>query len=142
MNTFKLFLCACLMPCFSLYAQVRIHGKVNDSNNHNLAYSTVRLLKADSTFISGTTTDTLGYYQFKNVQPNNYLLAFSTIGYKSQIISVIVSNHNIQIPTINLESDNVMLGEITVKGSSFIRKKDLVLIIPDKQQIKHGSTGL
>ena len=84
MNTLKLFLCVCLMPAFSLYAQVRIHGKVTDLDNQPLAYSTVRLLKTDSAFISGTTTDTLGYYQFTNVQPDKYLLAFSTIGYKPQ----------------------------------------------------------
>lgn len=30
---------------FSLYAQVRIHGKVTDLDNQPLAYSTVRLLK-------------------------------------------------------------------------------------------------
>lgn len=64
MNTLKLFLCICLMPGISLYAQVRIYGKVTDSDNQLLAYSTVRLLKTDSTFISGTTTDTLGYYVF------------------------------------------------------------------------------
>ncbi len=33
------------MPGFSLYAQVRIHGKVTDLDNQPLAYSTVRLLK-------------------------------------------------------------------------------------------------
>ena len=75
MNTLKLFLCVCLMPGFSLYAQVRIHGKVTDLDNQPLAYSTVRLLKTDSAFISGTTTDTLGYYQFTNVQPDKYLLS-------------------------------------------------------------------
>ena len=28
-----------------------------------------------------------------------------------------------------------------MKGSSFIRQKDRVLIIPDKQQVKHAFTG-
>ena len=37
MNTLKLFLCVCLMPGFSLYAQVRIHGKVTDLDNQPLA---------------------------------------------------------------------------------------------------------
>ena len=141
MNTLKLFLCVCLMPGFSLYAQVRIHGKVTDLDNQPLAYSTVRLLKTDSAFISGTTTDTLGYYQFTNVQPDKYLLAFSTIGYKPQIIPASVSNQDTQLPVITLESDNVILNEVVVKGSSYVRKTDHVLVIPDKQQVKHAGTG-
>lgn len=45
MNTLKLFLCVCLMPGFSLYAQVRIHGKVTDLDNQPLAYSTSPVIK-------------------------------------------------------------------------------------------------
>ena len=36
MNTLKLFLCVCLMPGFSLYAQVRIHGKVKKISRGSL----------------------------------------------------------------------------------------------------------
>lgn len=34
-----------------------------------------------------------------------------------------------------------MLNEVVVKGSSFIRKEDHILVIPDKQQVKHANTG-
>lgn len=40
-----------------------------------------------------------------------------------------------------LKENSVLLGEVEVKGSSFIRQKDRVLIIPDKQQVKHAFTG-
>lgn len=129
-----------LLPCAGV-AQVKVSGKVKGSDDANMAYTTVRLLKSDSTFVMGTVTDTLGHYQFNDVSKNNYLLAFSTIGYKSQITRIAVSDKNINVPLVTLESDNVWLGEVVVKGNSFVRQKDRVLIHPDKQQIKHASTG-
>ena len=123
------------------FAQHEVKGKVNDTERKALPYASVRLLKSDSTYVSGMTTDSLGYYRFANVTSNEYLLAFSTIGYKPQIIPVTVRNADVTVPTVTLESDDVMLGEIVVKGSSFIRKEDRVLVIPDKQQVKHAGTG-
>ena len=123
------------------FSQRRIVGSVNDMEQKALAYASVRLLRTDSTYVSGMTTDSLGCYCFANVASDKYLLAFSTIGYKPQIIPVTVRNADVTVPTVTLENDDVMLGEIVVKGSSFIRQKDKVLIIPDKQQIKHANTG-
>ncbi|WP_303395776.1 hypothetical protein, partial [Phocaeicola coprophilus] len=45
------------------------------------------------------------------------------------------------LPVVYLKENSVLLGEVEVKGTSFIRQKDRVLIIPDKQQVKHASTG-
>ena len=123
------------------FSQHQVEGRVNDIEQRALPYASVRLLKTDSTYVSGITTDSLGCYRFANVASNKYLLAFSTIGYKPQIIPVTVRNADVTVPTVMLESDDVMLGEIVVKGSSFIRQKDRVLIIPDKQQVKHANTG-
>ena len=123
------------------FSQRRIVGSVNDMEQKALAYASVRLLRTDSTYVSGMTTDSLGCYCFANVASDKYLLAFSTIGYKPQIIPVTVRNADVTVPTVTLESDDVMLGEVVVKGSSFIRKDDRVLVIPDKQQVKHAGTG-
>ena len=123
------------------FAQHEVKGKVNDTERKALPYASVRLLKSDSTYVSGMTTDSLGCYRFANVASNEYLLAFSTIGYKPQIIPITVKSTDVMVPTITLESDDVMLGEVVVKGSSFIRKDDRVLVIPDKQQVKHAGTG-
>ena len=52
-----------------------------------------------------------------------------------------MSDKNLEVPLVTLETENVVLGEVVIKGSSFIRKDDHVLVIPDKQQVKHASTG-
>lgn len=124
----------------SMQAQNKLYGTV-ENNGKPLPYVTVRLLETDSTFVSGVTTDTLGKYVFSNIEKGNYLVALSSIGYKPAFIQIKMSDKNLKVPLVTLETENVVLGEVVVKGSSFIRKDDHVLVIPDKQQVKHASTG-
>lgn len=123
-----------------MQAQNKLYGTV-ENNGKPLPYVTVRLLETDSTFVSGVTTDTLGKYVFSNIEKGNYLVALSSIGYKPAFIQIKMSDKNLEVPLVTLETENVVLGEVVVKGSSFIRKDDHVLVIPDKQQVKHASTG-
>ena len=123
------------------FAQNKISGKLSDHETREvLPYATVRLLQQDSTFVAGTVTDSLGYYRINDIKNGDYLLYFSTIGYKPKVMQVSV-RQDTNLPTVEMESDNVMLGEVVVKSSSFIRQKDKVLIIPDKEQVKHAGTG-
>ena len=124
----------------SMQAQNKLYGTV-ENNGKPLPYVTVRLLETDSTFVSGVTTDTLGKYVFSNIEKGNYLMALSSIGYKPRFIQIKMSDKNLEVPLVTLETENVVLGEVVIKGSSFIRKDDHVLVIPDKQQVKHASTG-
>ena len=124
----------------SMQAQNKLYGTV-ENNGKPLPYVTVRLLETDSTFVSGVTTDTLGKYVFSNIEKGNYLVALSSIGYKPAFIQIKMSDKNLEVPLVTLETENVVLGEVVVKGSSFIRKDNHVLVIPDKQQVKHASTG-
>lgn len=124
----------------SMQAQNKLYGTVGN-NGKPLPYVTVRLLETDSTFVSGVTTDTLGKYVFSNIEKGNYLVALSSIGYKPAFIQIKMSDKNLEVPLVTLETENVVLGEVVIKGSSFIRKDDHVLVIPDKQQVKHASTG-
>ena len=117
-----------------------IKGKVYSTTGNILEYATIRLLQKDSSFIQGTITDTLGYYQFKNIDKGEYLLSFSCMGYKSQIQPINTYTNKDTLFT-QLESNNILLDEVVVKGASFIRQKDKVLILPDKEQVKHAGTG-
>lgn len=45
------------------------------------------------------------------------------------------------LPSITLQTDNVMLNEVVVTGSTFVQKKDHLLVLPDKKQIKHSFSG-
>ena len=137
----KIFLLILVCNFHSLNAQISVHGKLADMEGNNLAYATISLLKIDSTFIEGTITDTLGYYQFENLKSGTYLLAFSCMGYKSKVSNIFITEEHLKIPLFSLESDNITLDELVVTGSSIIRKENSILILPDKKQVKHAATG-
>lgn len=128
-----------LLPIY-LSAQ-HIKGIVLNDNNIPLSYVTVRLLDSDSTFVAGTATDSLGNYQFSLEKKGKFLLSFSCIGYKSQIQFIDIREKQIICPTVILLSDNIMLNEVSVSASSFVRQDNRILIYPDKKQIKHSIGG-
>ena len=126
---------------FYAFAQHRVEGSVNDIEQKALPYASVRLLRADSTYVSGMTADSLGHYSFVDVASDEYLLSFNLLGYKPKCVSVSVRNTDVNVPVVSLESDDVLLSEVTVSGSSIIYKRDRTLIIPDMQQRKHAYSG-
>ena len=126
---------------FYAFAQHRVEGRVNDVEQKALPYASVRLLRADSTYVSGMTADSLGHYSFVDVDSDEYLLSFNLLGYKPKCVSVSVRNTDVNVPVVSLESDDVLLSEVTVSGSSIIYKRDRTLIIPDMQQRKHAYSG-
>lgn len=134
-------LTSCLAVGSFTHAQVPVKGMVTDEHKEALAYTTVRLLRSDSTFVQGTVTDSIGCYRLENVQKGNYWLSFSSIGYEAKVYPFAVGDTEKVLPVVYLKENSVLLGEVEVKGSSFIRQKDRVLIIPDKQQVKHAFTG-
>lgn len=118
-----------------------IRGIVVDANKQGVSSTTIKLLNEDSTFVKGTTTDNNGRYVIKNNNTGKYILSCSCIGYVSESMHITVGNEDLEVPVITLATDNVQLGEVEIKGQSYIRLKDRVLIIPDKKQIRHASTG-
>lgn len=131
----------CLLLLFvaaNLMAQAQLlTGNVWDAENKGVPYATVRLLTNDSVFVQGTTTDSLGVFQIEP-SPKAKILYVSSVGYHPYCMNIGEQNTSFNIV---LETDNVFLGEVEVKGRAFIRQQDKVLIIPDKQQVKHAGTG-
>ena len=142
MNTTQLLygLCLGFLP-LGVFAQHTVSGHLSDrATRQALSYATVRLLQQDSSFVAGTVTDSLGCYRFGEVKDGSYLLAFSTIGYKSKIQPITVQKDT-ELPSVALESDNVLLGEVVVKGNAYQYQKDRLLVTPGKEQIKHAFSG-
>lgn len=141
----KIFIIYVVLTIFSLQlaaAQYVLTGNVCDEKNNGVFSATVRvLLTADSTFVGGTTTDDKGVFSFKKLKGGNYILAVSNIGYVSQYVNIDMPQKDYVLPLVTLKADNVLLDEVVVEGSSFIRKKDHLLVIPDKEQNKHAYTG-
>ena len=136
----------CLLIFCFLFLAVRsanhkITGCIKDTSQKTISMVTVQLLSPDSSFIKGVITDDKGMFNLENVKSGSYILSASCIGYTNQFFNIEMPDKNYDLPIIILKEDNVMLDAVTVTGSSVIRKKDHLLIIPDKQQVKHAYSG-
>lgn len=130
-----------LLYASEIVAQNAVKGTVKGENSQEAIFASVRLLRPDSTFVQGTITDSIGNYRLSDIAAGDYLLSISSLGYVPQLHTLSIGNQDKQLPLFVLKGGSVMLGEVEVKGSSFIRQKDRVLVIPEEQQIKHSSTG-
>lgn len=122
-------------------AQNRLCGRLTDTGNHTpLPYATVRLMQRDSALVAGTKSDTLGCYSIDNVADGDYILMMSMVGYKDVTVMTNVEGDT-RLPDIAMETDNTMLGEVIVEGRQSTRMDEKIIIIPNKKQIKHATTG-
>lgn len=125
----------------SAQAQQLLKGNVADESRQAVTAATVRILTPDSVFVQGAVTDEQGVFTFNRVNAGKYILAVSSIGYLPAYAAFEMPRENHTLPSITLKSDNVLLDAVTVTASAMIRKKDHLLVIPDKKQIKHAFSG-
>lgn len=126
---------------FPSQAQNILKGNIHDESGIGIPSTTIRILTNDSVFVNGGITDDKGSFLFKNIKAGEYILAVSNIGYVSQSVNFKMQGEDQTLPLITLKTDNILLNEVEIKASSVIHKKDHLLIIPDKQQIKHAFSG-
>lgn len=130
--------CIC---AFSLHAQHSLKGNLTDESNVSLPNATLRVLSTDSMLIAGTTTDNNGRFMIQNIKAGEYILAISSVGYVDLYINFEMPDSDYGLPSTILKTDNIMLEGITIVGSSYIQKKDHLLVVPNKEQIKHAFSG-
>ena len=132
---------ACFLSLNVFSANHKVIGCVKDTLQNPILMATVRLLAADSSFIKGAVTDNQGMFYLENVNEGDYILLITCIGYRNSSLNFKMPNFDFQLPLIKLQDDEITLEAVTVTGTSLIQKKDHLLIIPDKQQVKHAYSG-
>lgn len=134
-----------LITCFSFMsaysANHKVTGSIKDIVQNSIPAATIRILAPDSSFVKGSVTDEKGEFCLDNIKKGKYILSASCIGYTNRFLDFEMPDKDYELPTVILEENNVMLEGVTVTGASVIQKKDHLLIIPDKQQVKHAYTG-
>ncbi len=138
-----LLLCLC---SHSISAQIT--GLVTTANKP-LAGSTVSLLKVkDSTMVKVTVTNADGKFELENVQPGNYFIAASNVGFAtsySSSFSVGAANTSISIPEIKIEKATTgTLSTVTVTSKKPIieRKADRTIVNVEAMLSSAGSNAL
>lgn len=124
----NILLCVMLISAFTSFSQVKIHGKVYDSDNQPLEFVTVRIAGT----ITGTTTGLKGEYSLVAAEQDTIKLVFSCIGYKEaerKLIDAkgeIIVNQQLQRKTTDLSEVEVsdfkkQLGGMQSIGKSSYR---------------------
>ena len=105
-------LVATMMMSLTVQAETQdVGGRVIDQNGEPLPFVSVALLSADSTYIQGAMSDENGAFMIQTTDAC-CILRLSFIGYKTTFVNV----SGTDVGTIQMEEDQPMLKEITVKG--------------------------
>lgn len=103
----------CLALPFVLLGEVYRGNVLNANDNQPLEYVNVVALSADSSFVAGTVTDSLG--RFSLMGDGVRMLNFKLIGYEEQTLAV--GNGNQEHLTVRLRPKEAMLKEVEVTAN-------------------------
>lgn len=127
-----------------VFAQnLEIKGFVRDAHTKRfLEFANVVLQQKDSSFVMGVTTDEKGAFSLNKIIKGDYRLVISSIGYKTEYISLEGLSKNAALGEIQLNDDAVALGGVTVSASAQSTRADRKVVFPSDRQLKASSNGL
>lgn len=112
---------------FSIYSQSKIYsiqGKITNSSNISIPYSTIVLKKElDSTIVSGSVTDSIGEFKLVSIPQNKYYVAVSSIGYQSQSFPLFLKKDTLLV--ILLKEEEQKLNTIDIISKKPLIEKEL-----------------
>ncbi len=145
----RVFLFLTYVSLFSLMANAQkkatISGRVLDSESAEaLSYSTVQIMKSDSTsMVAGGVTNVNGYYNIKNIPAGQYVMKVSYIGYHNLFRTLEVKDNQTEVNggTILLMPNSVMLQEAVITGTmrQVEVKEDTLIFNADAFKVPEGS---
>ncbi|MBQ8442386.1 MAG: carboxypeptidase-like regulatory domain-containing protein, partial [Bacteroides sp.] len=121
----------------------RISGVVVDDNDASaLIGATVVLLDERMNQQVGVTTDADGRFELKEVEPGNYVLQCSYVGYEAFTIVLKRLDKNTDLGEIRLKPSSALLEEVVVEGERVVQKVDRQVIMPTETQRKVATNGV
>src|SRR5690554_4738506 len=104
MNRYFFFSFLFFLLSIQVGAQKSIQSTVFDATNGMaLELATVRLLEAgDSSLVKGAQTNAKGWFQLTRIQPGNYILKISSVGYNEYTENVTMERKDIILKNIQL----------------------------------------
>lgn len=127
----------------TLLGQINISGTVVDTDTHDIIeFANIALLKQDSSFVAGASSDTKGLFAFNNIPTGDYILSATFVGYGKRYIPVKNAIENTDLGNVPLKSSDIALKDVTVTANAVIQKPDRKVIIPSDAQIKASNSGI
>ena len=127
----KLFLLLLFIVPAATYAQkLNIKAILTDAESAPLPFATVMLLQAkDSSLVTFTRSDDKGALEFKNLNPGNYLLKVTFVGYNTLFQALPDGKTGLlELGTIKMQVGSKQLQEVTIEGerNAVTIKKDTI----------------
>lgn len=143
MKTILSIIASLVLLVFSASAQqVTIKGKVVDEKEKTpIEFANIALLRADSTFVTGTVSNEKGIFTMPNISGGNYILSTSFMGYNKSYIPIGINNMDYNTEILLVPS-SVFLNEIVIAAKSVVNKGDRLSILPSETQIKTSTDGV
>lgn len=109
-----------MLSAIQVVAQRNITGKVVESDSQDpVAQTTVRLLKTDSTLVTGSLTNLEGHFQVKAPAAGQYIVQITCVGFIPYTKNIkVTADKNVPLGTIELKPDDIMLKGATVTGQA------------------------
>lgn len=144
----KTFLLTLLLVAMLLPVQaqkVLVTGNVlNKRTNEAIELATVQLLKMDSTFVAGATTDSIGLFKVAVPAPGDYIIKASYVSFESEARTFTVkSGHeSVYAGKFLLTGDGVALRSAVVVGTAALveQKADTTMFNAAAYRTPEGST--
>src|SRR6185312_2059582 len=118
------------LPIAAKAQSIKVYGKVTNSRLEPLAFASIEVREIKA----GAITNEEGNYDLK-MDPGKYDLIVTMIGYKPQIITVIIGKSDVMKNIIMEDEDSKGLDEVVIKGRdqaeqiirNVIRHKDAIM---------------
>ena len=134
----------------NLFAQntnkITLFGFISDSIQNPIPYTTIEVLKSDSSFKYGAITDSTGVFHIDSIKSNQYIIKISALGYKTEYknIKVITDKKTFSLGWIPMKLNTELLNEIVVNAhkTGYTIQVDKSLFYPDSTLIKQSKDAL
>ena len=116
---------------------------IDKGTNDPVEASTVQLLRADSTYISGAISNENGLFSLQAPEDGSYLLKITSVGYKPTVRRIIMTQgKDLAMGKININAEAIMLkaATVTAMAKKVVLKEDTFVYNSAAYRTPEGST--
>ncbi len=116
--------CLMLLLSSSMFGST-IQGIVLDENKKPIEFSNIILHKySDSTYLNGTTTDSLGKFEIAGLKAEKYFVEIIYVGYKTDTVQATIDSDDDQV--LNIGTAQLQVESNVLKGVEIVSTKPVI----------------
>ena len=131
-----------LSTTLSVFAQRTVSGKIVDGDlNEAVIQATVALLNTDSSLVTNAVTNMNGQFQMTAPKDGTFIVKVTYVGYKPFTKRISISGKPVQMGTITIKPDAIMLKGVTATAhvAKVQSKGDTLIFNADAYRTPEGS---